>query len=68
MVFDERVFVSLNPFNVYVAQPEVYYPPAHHTLNSLRLEALTLTPPRPPQVTYFSDIRLRVAVRMCASS
>jgi len=23
MVFDERVFVSLNPFNVYVAQPEV---------------------------------------------
>lgn len=23
MVFDERIFVSLNPFNVYVAQPEV---------------------------------------------
>jgi len=23
MVFDQRVFVSLNPFNVYVSQPEV---------------------------------------------
>ena len=23
MVFDERVFVSFNPFNVYVTQPEV---------------------------------------------
>ena len=23
MVFDQRVFLSLNPFNVYVAQPEV---------------------------------------------
>lgn len=23
MVFDQRIFVSLNPFNVYVSQPEV---------------------------------------------
>ena len=23
MVFDQRVFMSLNPFNIYVAQPEV---------------------------------------------
>lgn len=23
MVFDQRVFVSFNPFNVYVTQPEV---------------------------------------------
>ena len=23
MVFDQRVFMSLNPFNMYVAQPEV---------------------------------------------
>jgi hypothetical protein len=23
MVFDQRVFVSYNPFNVYVTQPEV---------------------------------------------
>jgi hypothetical protein len=22
MVFDQRVFMSLNPFNIYVAQPE----------------------------------------------
>ena len=23
MVFDQRIFVSFNPFNVYVSQPEV---------------------------------------------
>ena len=23
MVFDQRVFTSLNPFNIYVSQPEV---------------------------------------------
>jgi hypothetical protein len=44
MVFDERVFVSLNPFNVYVAQPEVPFPPSPYT------------PPRPPQC--FSDASL----------